>query len=327
MSLLANFSRRQFVKATSLLAASVALPAAAQRGFPHGPLRIVVGLPPGGSADVLARAVGVQLEASLKQPVIVDNRPGGLFKISMNALVSAPADGHTLLYIYNGYPAVQVIEKVFNLQQETVPIMQVATTPIVLMVRADSPFKTLGDFIAHARAHPGKLNYSTLGPAGLEHLKMAQIFQAAGVQCVPVPYRGGPDIMNALLGGEVQLSINASIFAKTFASADKVRVLAVLGEKRWSDFPDVPTIREAGVAVQPIEYWGGLVARAGTPPEIIQRLQKEVSTALRAAKLIERFEATAHRATPGSSAEAFRDVLESDVRWMTAAAKEFSPKN
>lgn len=327
MSLFANSSRRQFVKATSLLAASVALPAAAQSGFPHGPLRIVVGLPAGGSADVLARAMGVQLEASLKRPVIVDNRPGGLFKISMNALVSAPADGHTLLYIYNGYPAVQVIENVFNLQQETVPIMQVATTPIVLLVRADSPFNTLGDLIAHARANPGKLNYTTLGPAGLEHLKMAQILKAAGVQGVPVPYRGGPDMMNALLGGEVQLSMTAAIFAKSFAGAGKVRVLAVLGEKRWSEFPDVPTIREAGVAVQPIAYWGGLVARAGTPPEIVQRLQKEVSAALNAPKLIERFESTAHRTTPGSSAEAFRDLLESDVRWMTAAAKEFGTKN
>lgn len=299
----------------------------AQSNFPHGPLRIVVGLPPGGSADVLARAIGVQLEASLKQPVIVDNRPGGLFKISMNGLTSAPADGHTLLYVYNGYPAVQVMEKAFNLQHETVPIMQVATTPIVLLVRADSPFKTLGEFIAHARTNPGKLNYSTLGPAGLEHLKMAQIFKAAGVQCTPVPYRGGPDMINALIGGEVQLAINASIFAKTFVPSGKARMLAVLGEQRWSDFPDVPTVRESGVAVAPIEYWGGLVAKAGTPPELVQRLQREVKTALGDPKLIERFEATAHRTTPNSTSEGFRDLLESDVRWMTTAAKEFGTRS
>lgn len=327
MSLLTLPSRRQFVKATSLLAASIALPAKAQGKFPSAPLRIVVGLPAGGSADVLARATGVQLESAFKQPVVIENRPGGLFKISMQALLSAPADGHTLLYIYNGYPAVQVMEKVFNLQQETVPIMQIATTPIVLLVRADSPFKTLGDFISHARANPGTLNYSTLGPSGLEHLKMAQIFKAAGVQCTPVPYRGGPDMVNALLAGDVQLAINASIFAKTFGKSGKVRVLAVLGEKRWSEFPDVPTIRETGVDVVPLEYWGGLVARAGTPPEIVERLQKEVRIALTNPTLIERFEGTAHHTTPESSAKAFKELIDADVRWMTSAAKEFSTKS
>jgi tripartite-type tricarboxylate transporter receptor subunit TctC len=317
-------SRRHFLAATSSLAASMALPAMAQGGFPHGPIRVIVGLPPGGSADVIARALAVSMEASLKQTVLVENRPGGQFKISMQALQSAPADGHTLLYIYNGYPAVQVTEKLFNVEEDTTPIMQVATTPIVLLVRADSPFKTLGDFIAHAKSHPGKLNYSTLGPASLEHLKMAQIQKAAGIQCLAVPYRGGPDMLKALLGGELDLSLNASIFAKNFAGSGKVRMLAVLGAQRWKDFPDVPTIREAGVAVEPLEYWGGLVARAGTPASIIERLHRAAQAALAQPSLIERLEATAHYPTPTSSPEAFRQLIRADVKWLTAAAKEFN---
>lgn len=204
-------SRRGFLAAASTLAASAALPALAQDKYPRGPIRLIVGLPPGGSADVCARAVAGGMEGLLKQPILVDNRPGGQFKISMQALLNAPADGQTLLYIYNSYAAVQVTEKLFNIERETVPIMKVGTTPAVLMVRADSPFKSLQDFIAHARAHPGKLSYSTFGPAGIEHIKMAEIAKLAGIQCLPVPYRGGPDAITALLGGEIDICLNASI--------------------------------------------------------------------------------------------------------------------
>ena len=316
-------SRRGFLAAASTLAASAALPALAQDKYPRGPIRLIVGLPPGGSADVCARAVAGGMEGLLKQPILVDNRPGGQFKISMQALLNAPADGQTLLYIYNSYAAVQVTEKLFNIERETVPIMKVGTTPAVLMVRADSPFKSLQDFVAHARAHPGKLSYSTFGPAGIEHIKMAEIAKLAGIQCLPVPYRGGPDAITALLGGEIDICLNASIFAKNFASSGKLRTLAVLGKERWSYLPEVPTIRETGLQVEPFEYWGGIVARTGTPASIIERLHHDMRTALQQPSVIERFESTGNTTTPDSSPLAFGQLLRSDVQWITTAAREF----
>ncbi|HPU52935.1 MAG TPA: tripartite tricarboxylate transporter substrate-binding protein, partial [Burkholderiaceae bacterium] len=152
-------TRRSFAKSAGAVAAALALPVRAQSEFPKGPLKLIVGLPPGGSADIIARTGAAVLEKSLKQPVVVENKPGGQFLISMQALQAAPADGHTMLYIYNGYASVNATLKLFDLEKQTIPVAQVASTPIVLLVRADSPHKTAKDMWAWARANPGKLSY------------------------------------------------------------------------------------------------------------------------------------------------------------------------
>ena len=318
-------SRRTLLKMAGLSAGAIALPTRAQANYPRGPIKLIVGLPPGGSADVIARSLATGLEHALKQPVIVDNRPGGQFKISTQALQSAPADGHTLLYIYNGYAAVQATQKLFDLDTETVPIARVASTPIMLYVKADSPFKTLGDVVEWAKANPGKLNYGTLGPASLEHLKMAQIEKAAGIRGLPVPYRGGVDMLNAVLTGEVGITINASVFAKSFVPSGKVRALAVLDETRWKEFPDVPTIMQAGVAVPPLNYWGGVVARAGTPAPIVQRLYEALGEAITTPDVLERLRSTANDPALSTSPDDFRKQIRSDVAWMGDAFKLLAP--
>ena len=168
-------SRRTFAKSACSVAAAFALPARAQSDFPRGPLKIIVGLPPGGSADIIARTGAAVMEKSLKQQVVVENKPGGQFQISVQALLAAPADGHTLLYLYNGYASVNATLKLFDLDKQTIPVAQVASTPIVLLVRGDSPHKTAKDLWAWARANPGKLTYGTLGAGGVEHLKWTQV--------------------------------------------------------------------------------------------------------------------------------------------------------
>lgn len=314
-------SRRAFVKTASAAAAVLALPARAQSDFPRGPVKVIVGLPPGGAADIIARTIGTQMEKTLKQPVVIENKPGGQFVISVQALLNAPADGLTLLYIYNGYASVNATLKLFDLEKQTIPVAQVASTPIVLLVRNDSPHKSAREMFAWARANPEKLNFATLGAGGVEHLKWRQIENAVGFKGNPVAYKGGPDSMQALLGGEIDCVLTAGLFAKMYAPKGQVRVLAVLEPSRWQDFPDVPTLAEAGVNVPPLAYWGGYVVKAGTPPEIVQRLFRDITDAAVTPPVLERLAATGGMPLVSKSPEEFRKLLSSDIVWMTESAK------
>ena len=314
-------SRRAFVKSASAAAAALALPAHAQSDFPRGPVKVIVGLPPGGAADIIARTIGTQMEKGLKQSVVVENRPGGQFVISVQALLNAPADGQTLLYIYNGYASVNATLKLFDLEKQTIPVAQVASTPIVLLTRGDSPHKTAKDMFAWAKANPGKLNFGTLGAGGVEHLKWTQIENALGYKGNAVTYKGGPDSVQALIGGEIDCLLTAGLFAKMYAPKGQVRVLAVLEPSRWQDFPDVPTLAEAGVNVPPLAYWGGYVVKAGTPPEIVQRLFREITTAAVTPPVLERLAATGGMPLVSKTPDEFRKLLTADINWMGEAAK------
>lgn len=314
-------TRRRFVKAAGLATAALSLPARAQSDWPRGPVKVIVGLPPGGAADIIARTIGTQMEKSIKQPVIIENRPGGQFVISVQALLNAPADGQTLLYLYNGYASVNATLKLFDLDKQTTAVAQVASTPIVLLVRGDSPHKTARDMFAWAKANPGKLGFGTVGAGGVEHLKWTQIENAMGYKGNAVTYKGGPDSMQALLAGEIDCLLTAGLFAKMYAPKGQVRVLAVLEPSRWQDFPDVPTLTEAGVNVPPLAYWGGYVVKAGTPPEIVQRLHRELTAAAVTPPVLERLAATGAMPLLSKTPEEFRRLLVSDVAWMTEAAK------
>ena len=313
--------RRSLLQAAAASAGLAALsPLQAQNsGFPKGPIRIIVGLPVGGSADVVVRATAIQLEKSLKQPVIIENRTGGQFAIAMQALLSAPPDGQTILHIYNGFPASQVTRKLFDLDKQTVALAMTYSTPMVLMVRNDSPHKTLGDALAFARSNPGRLSYGVLGVAGLEHLKLAQIERASGVKGLAVPYKGGPDMVQALIGGEVDIAPAAGIFTKIYAG--RVRALAVMEPQRWKDLPDVPTLAEAGVKVDPLSYWGGFVARAGTSKELITRWSEELVSATQIPATLQRLTATGHAPRYSRSPDEFQQYIRSELAWMSDAAK------
>ncbi len=311
-------SRRAFLKlGASVVASSMAFPALARQSYPYKPVRIIVGLPPGGAADTVVRTLAPPLAKIMGQPVIVDNRPGGQLAISVQSLINAPDDGHTILFISNGYPCVQATQQLFDLQKDTLPIIQLGTTPIVIMVRADSPYKSLSDLVNDARANPGKVTYSTMGPASIEHLKMAQIERVAGFTGNAIPYRGGPDSMQALLAGHIDFSLSAAIFAKTFVPAGKARVLAVLENERWQDLPDVPTMKEAGVDVPALDYWGGYVAKAGTPPEIASILFNAIAEAMKSQSVIDQLVATANSPKVSQSQGDFAQAIARDLQWMT----------
>jgi len=225
-------TRRTVLRTVLGAASGLAFPAFAQSGYPKGPLRILHGTSPGGAADAIVRAMSQGIEAELQVPVIIDSRPGGQFVISMNALAAHPADGQTLLYIYNGYAAVEAIQRLFNLQRSTIPLTRVGTSLIVVLAHGDSRFSSLSEMMDFARDNPGTLNYGTLGEAGLEHLKTAQILNAAHAKATAVPYKLASDAVQSLIGGNIDFFLTAGIYAKMYVPTNKVKVLAHPGGNR-----------------------------------------------------------------------------------------------
>jgi len=319
-----NEYRRYFLKFAAISAAMRAMPILGQTGFPNGPVRMIVGTTAGGGMDAIVRPMGILMEKSLSVPVVVENKPGGQFTISVNSLTGAPANGQTVLALFSSYAAVQATEKLFNLETQVNPVAKVATSPVVLMVRSDSRFKTLQEMVQYARANPGKLNYATLGPGSLEHLWMEMIEQALGIRGTAIPYRGGIDMMNALLAGDIDVTIEAGYFAKAFAT--KARSLVVLGAQRWEEFSDVPTLSEvSGTKIQPMEYWIGYAVRAGTPPDVIARLSKEFDQITRNPEIVAKLAATGFYPSFASASE-FQRLIRSELTWMQNAAKPSGPK-
>jgi len=316
--------RRTFLGAAAATGASLALPAHAQAGFPRGPLRMIVGVPPGGSADIVARALAAELEASLKQPVVVENRPGGQFQIAVQALQSAPADGHTLIYFFNTILAVQATLKLFDLEKNAIPVGRVATTPYALTTRVESRFTSLENCLAYARANPGKVTYATFGPGSVEHLLMTMMMKETGVEFTPVAYKGGPDAVKDLLGGEVDVAPLVGVFfGKMYR--EKLRPLALFDPVRWNEMPALPTLKDLGLKVPPVITWGGIAVRSGTPPEIVQRLYREVTAGASRPSFAERLIPTANYPSVSPSAEAFQQQVWSELAVYAAAAKLADP--
>lgn len=308
-----TITRRQLVAALALAGASLVQPAMAQADFPNRPIKIVIPLPAGGAADGSVRTIAVELEAMLKQPVIVENKPGGLFQIGVQAVSSAPADGYTLLYIYSGMVSTQAIQKRFDLARDFDPVAPISESPTVLAVAGTSRFKTARELIDFGRANPGKLTYSTLGSGSLEDLKSYEFIKAAGMTAMAVPYKGGPDAVKALIGNEVDFIITPAIFGVQFAPKGQMKVLAAMDSARLSMLPDVPTLKEAGLDVPPFRFWTGILAKAGTPPAVVQRLSKAFAEALTKPPVLAHMTNVGGRPHANSQPEALRQRILSDV--------------
>lgn len=303
------------------------MPALSQAvAFPKGPVKFVLPVAAGGAADVSTRPLAIELEKSLKQTVLVDNRPGGLFQIGMQTLLQAPADGHTMIYLFNSMASVQAVHKRFDLNRQIIPVTQTTVMPMVMLAQGNSRFKNLADMISFGRANPGKLSYASLGPGSMEHLKAVQVERAAGIQAENVPYKSGPDMIKALMGGEVDFVLTAASFAYTFAPKGQVRVFAVFDTKRMREMPDVPTITEAGVNVPPLNFWGGYGVHADTPPAVVQRLFEELSAAATSAPVRERMAQIGITPVTSKSVQEFRKLIADDVSWMTEVAKDLNIK-
>jgi tripartite-type tricarboxylate transporter receptor subunit TctC len=315
-------NRRLALQQAAALAVGSSLTDAAwsQAALPAGALRIIVPWPASGAVDVSVRAGVPALERLLGQAVVVDNRAGGQFQLALQAMALAPADGNTLLHLSAGMVAVQAVQGQYDLLADLMPITAVGDTSMVLMVGPRSPHKTLAELVAHGRANPGALTYATSGQGSLEHLKIAQIEKMAGFQGLSVPFRGGPDMVKALIGGEVDFTIVATAFAAQFAPRGLVRVLAALDERRLPELPDVPTVREAGVNVPPLRIWGGYAVRAGTPAAVLQRLHGALVAAARDPEVAARLAPLGMTVFTSPTPADFSAQIAADLAWMKTMA-------
>jgi tripartite-type tricarboxylate transporter receptor subunit TctC len=272
---------------TLLLAAALAaLPMAAHaEGYPSKPIRFVVPYPPGGPLDTIARLLGQKVSESVKQPVIVDNKPGAGGNIGADLVAKAPADGYTILM---GAVATHAINPTlyakipYDPVRDFSPVTQVASTPNVLVVNPSVPASNVREFIAYAKANPGKLNFGSGSTGSAGHLAGELFKSMAGVEMTHIPYKGAAPAMQDLIGGQIHLMFDNMASSLTQVRAGRVKALAVTTAKRSSLAPELPTVAESGLAGFDISTWFGVFAPAGTPREAIARLHAEFTRALAA---------------------------------------------
>jgi len=261
----------------------LAFSALAQDGYPSKPITMVNPFPPGGVADVVGRPLASLMERSLKQPVVMINRPGAGGAVGMASVAKGPTDGYTILMGLSSISIFPVADRVngkspaFELS-DFAPIALVTADPIVLVVRTDGPYKTLKDFVDAAKANPGKINYSSSGVYGTLHVAMEIFANSAGIKLFHVPYQGGGPAVTALLGGQVEALASGPAAAIGQIKGGKMRALASWSTERLKLLPDIPTFKELGYEAE-FYIWSGVFVSAGTPAAIQTRLRAAVREA------------------------------------------------
>jgi tripartite-type tricarboxylate transporter receptor subunit TctC len=256
-------------------------PFAWAQAYPTRPVRIVVGFPAGGGSDITARLVGQWLSERLDQQFIIDNRPGAATNIATEAVVRAPADGYTLLLcgVFNAANAMIYDKLNFNFIRDIAPVAGVLRGPYVMAVNPSVPAKTVPEFIAYAKANPGKLNMASPGNGTGSHVAGELFKMMAGVEMVHVPYRGSTPALTDLLGGQVQVMFDATPSSLPHIRAGKLRPLAVTTATRLEVLPDIPTVGDF-VPGYEASIWFGVGAPKATPAEIVDKLNKEINAGL-----------------------------------------------
>jgi len=270
-------------KTVAALFALLACSAQAQE-YPTKPITMIVAFPPGGVAELVGRPLAASMEKTLGQPVIILNRPGAGGAVGTTVAAKATPDGYTILMTLSSisiFPVSDPLEgKPAPYQlSDFMPIALVTADPTVLVVRADSPYKTVQDFVAAAKANPGKINYSSSGVYGTLHVAMEMFAGAAGVQLFHIPYQGGGPAVTALLGGQVEALASGPAAAVGQIKGGKMRALAGWGAKRLQLMPDLPTFMELGYKDVEFYIWSGVVAPAAIPPNVQHRLRAAVRAA------------------------------------------------
>ena len=275
--------RRRDLLAVFLLGTALLAPFAAHgEPYPNRPIRIVVPYAAGGAVDIVARTLGQPLSEALKQPVIVDNRPGASANIGMELVAKAAPDGYTLLMASNGIATNMALfpHLAFDAQRDFAPIAKIGYAPLVIVVPAASPAKSLKDLIAMARAEPGKLTYASAGNGSSGHLAGELLKSAAKIDVLHVPYKGGAPAITDLLGERISFMPINPVEVMAHIRGGRLRALAVASDKRFPLLPDVPTVAEAGLPGYEASVWWGLVAPAKTSPDLVRQLNAETNRAL-----------------------------------------------
>jgi tripartite-type tricarboxylate transporter receptor subunit TctC len=302
-----------------LCAGAVAL----AQDYPAKPIHLIVPFPPGGGNDTVARAIATQAGPALGQPIVVDNRPGAGGIVGAEAAAKAPPDGYTLFLGGVGSHAVNPnlhAKLPYDAVKDFAPITLVASAPSVLVVNPSLPARSVAELTAYARANPGKLNYASNGNGSSAQLAAVLYETMAGVKMVHVPYKGLAPALNDLLGGQVQLMFNSILGVIPLIQAGRLRALAVTSRKRSALLPEVPTLAESGLAGYEAGSWYGILAPAGTPRAIVERLHAEIVAAVKAPEVSQRLAAEGAEVI-GSTPEEFAAHIQAELARMREAIR------
>jgi tripartite-type tricarboxylate transporter receptor subunit TctC len=281
--------------------------------YPNKSIRFIVGFPPGGSADPTTRILGQALSEQLGQPVVVENRPGGDSAIAAEQMTRIAPDGYTIMFASNSAMTAAVALRkspAYDPLKDFTPISMVGRATVFFYVHPSVPASTMKEFVEHARANPGKLNYGTGNPLSI--LYNVQLMSATGIDMLHVPYKGEGPLNPDILAGRVHSSFLSTLSALSNAKEGKLRALAVLLEKRSPLAPDVPTIAEAGVPQVTVRQWAGVFGPPKLPREIVARLNKEVNAALKRPEVLEKLQGYGY-AAEGSTPERLLEINRDDL--------------
>lgn len=315
-----NFIISRLLCVALLLPVAVAGAPAAEResvNYPVRPIRLIVPQSPGGATDLVGRLVASLLSERLGELIVVDNRPGAATIVGTDMVAKATPDGYTLLIVPSSFVILPSIKKQlpFDPVKDFAPLSTLTTYPNVLLLRLSLPVNSIKELIALAKAKPGSLNYASGGTGTGTHLGGALFVTMAGIKMVHVPYKGGGPVINALLGGQVDLQFTPMPTSLPLVKSGKLKGLAVSSAQRSSLLPDLPTVAESGVPGYEQTTWNGLVAPARTPPAIASRLNAELNTILRMPSTRERL-ASSGLEPGGISSKEFAAMLKSEIaKW------------
>jgi tripartite-type tricarboxylate transporter receptor subunit TctC len=309
--------RRQLLRLVAAAAALATLPRLSHaQTYPGRPVRLVVPVAPGGALDILARLIGQWLGDHLKQTFVIDNRPGAGTNIGVGVVAHAAPDGYTLLLVPQSvttnatlYPNLD-----FNFIRDIVPIAMISRLPLVMEINPSIPAKTVPEFIAHVKAHPGKISMASGGSGSASHVGGEFFKMKTGIDMVHVPYRGGAPALADLIGGQVQVMFSPLPESIGAIKADRVRALAVTTLERAQALPELPTVAETIPGFE-ASTWQGIGAPKGTPAAIVERLNQEINAALADPTIKARLTALGSIPTPMSPADYEKLIVEETAKW------------
>ncbi|MDM0027711.1 Bug family tripartite tricarboxylate transporter substrate binding protein [Variovorax saccharolyticus] len=319
----ATISRRGLsALALAATAAAFALPGRAQDAWPAKSVKLVVPFPPGGGTDLVARAMGQKLAERLRQPVVIDNKPGASTIIGTDAVAKAAPDGYTLLLSGSTSYSVNAALRAklpYDPVHDLAPIAIVARTPLVLVVNANAPWRSVAELVAAAKAKPRGIRYATFGSGSGPHLAGELLALAAGVQLQDVPYKGSSQSAIALIGGEIEMGIDTVASVAPHVRSGKLRALGIVGATRSSLLPEVPTLAELKLPEATFDAWYGFAAPARTPQPVIDRLVRDVGATMADPALQAQLRAQGMEPVMIGAA-AFRSQMESEISRYRALA-------
>ena len=298
--------------------------AANPQPWPAKPLRFVMTAPAGSSIDVIGRIIGDKLRVLLGQPIIVDNRAGAGGTLATDFVAKSTPDGYTMVLSFNGPLAFgphMYTKLPYDPFKDLIPVIITTSQPNVLTVNSVLPVNSLKELIAHARANPGKLSYASVGSGSSSHLTMELMKAMAGLEIVHVPFNGSPPAITSVVANETQMLFAVPTVITPLFKAGKVKMLAVSGRVRYSLLPEVPTLAEAGLPNFEALAWNGVLVPAGTPHDIVTRLNRDINTALKDPSVIEKLNGVGLEPV-GGTPEAFRTLIRSESeKWAPIIAR------